>query len=239
VDPGLEGAEAARLLLDAGWRRSEPVQPPTTQLIDLRPSEEELWSGLYKSTRRYVNGSRRQGCTVREGSEGDLPVFFGILVETAARSGFIHRSLESYRDVYRAFAARGLARILIGSLPDGTPVSSKLILMSGPRAAQLYGGLSDAGTAARTGHFFEWEAIVRCKGFGASTFDMWGRSTAGIAHFKQGFGGRPVEYCGTFDLVTMPLARSAFLLARRGLVRVARRRRGLDGWSPGPVADGE
>ena len=103
-----------------------------------------------------------------------------------------------------------------------------MILFCGPRAAQIYGGLSDAGTAGRAGHFFEWEAIRYCKEQGATLFDMWGRSTKGIAHFKQGFGGRPVDYAGTFDLVTMPLARSAFLIARRGFVRLARRRRGLD-----------
>ena len=173
-----------------------------------------------------------------KGTSADLPVFYGILVETARRSGFIHRSLEGYRDVYRAFARDGRARILIGSLPDGTPVSSKMILFSGPRAAQLYGGLSDAGGAARAGHFFEWQAIVACKAAGATVFDMWGRSTAGIAHFKQGFGGRPVDYCGTFDLVTMPLARSAFLLARRGFVRLARRTRGLDGQASPAATDG-
>jgi lipid II:glycine glycyltransferase (peptidoglycan interpeptide bridge formation enzyme) len=238
VDPGLEGTEPARLLSDAGWRPSDAVQPQATQLIDLRPDEAALWSDVYKSSRRYVNGARRQGCTVREGGEADLPVFFDILVETARRSGFIHRSLETYRDVYRAFAAEGRARILIGSLPDGTPVSSKMLLSCGPRAAQLYGGLSDAGTAARSGHFFEWEAIVRSKAAGATLFDMWGRSTAGIAHFKQGFGGRPVDYCGTFDLVTMPLARSAFLAARRGFVRLARRRHGLDAAATAAGSDG-
>jgi peptidoglycan pentaglycine glycine transferase (the first glycine) len=227
ADPGLEGDEPARVLTASGWRPSDAVQPQTTQLIDLRPDEDALWSDVYKSTRRYVNGARKQGCTVREGSEADLPVFYGILVETAVRSGFIHRSIEAYRAVYRAFAASGRVRILIGSLPDGTPVSSKLIIFTSPRAAQLYGGLSDAGVATRSGHFFEWEAIRFCKAQGATLFDMWGRSTAGIAHFKQGFGGRPVDYTGTFDLVTMPLARSAFLVARRGLVRIARRRRGL------------
>ena len=83
ADPGLEGPEPARLLTDAGWRPSDAVQPQTTQLIDLRPEEDALWSDVYKSTRRYVNGARKQGCTVREGTESDLPVFYGILVETA------------------------------------------------------------------------------------------------------------------------------------------------------------
>jgi hypothetical protein len=96
-----------------------------------------------------------------EGREEDLPDLHRLLVETVRRSGFIPRSLEAYRDVYRAFAPGDWASLLIGRLPDGTAVSSKLILRSGGRDSQLYGGLSDAGAAARAGHFFEWEAIVR------------------------------------------------------------------------------
>jgi peptidoglycan pentaglycine glycine transferase (the first glycine) len=227
ADPGLEGDEHVATMLDAGWRPADAVQLTSTQLIDLTQDESELWSDVYKSSRRYVNGARKRGCTVREGGEGDLPVFYDILVETATRSGFIPRAFESYGDVYRAFARHGLARLLIGYLPDGTAVSSKLILTCGGRAAQLYGGLTDAGGEARAGHFFEWEAIVRCKAGGAQVFDMWGRSTGGIAHFKQGFGGRVVEYGGTFDLVVDPVMHTLYQRGRRVFVKLARRRRGL------------
>ncbi|MFV2065251.1 MAG: lipid II:glycine glycyltransferase FemX [Chloroflexota bacterium] len=227
ADPGLEGSEPGSLLAGAGWRPSDNVQLDSTQIIDLARSEEELWSDVYKSSRRYANGARKRGCTVREGDESALPVFYEILSETALRSGFIPRALEAYRDVYRAFAAKGDARILIGYLPDGSAVSSKLILTSGGRASQLYGGLTDAGGKARAGHFFEWEAIVRSKAAGATIFDMWGRSTPGIAHFKQGFGGRVVEYGGTWDLVLNAMVRALYVHGRRTFVRVARRRRGF------------
>jgi len=227
ADPGLEGTDHHPLMAAAGWQPSAALQPTTTQLIDLSKSEAELWSDVYKSSRRYANGARRAGCTVREGDEGDLEVFYDVLVETAQRSGFIPRALDAYRDVYRAFAAVGRAHLLIGSLPDGRPVSSKMILVSGPRAAQLYGGLTDAGGEARAGHLFEWEAIIRSKAAGAAVFDMWGRSTAGIAHFKQGFGGRVVEYGGTFDLVVHPAVHALFQRGRRAFVSLARRRRGL------------
>jgi lipid II:glycine glycyltransferase (peptidoglycan interpeptide bridge formation enzyme) len=240
ADPGLEGAEPARSLSEAGWQATEAVQLGTTQVIDLSKTEEELWSDVYKSSRRYANGARRRGCSVREGGEEYLPVFYAILVETAERSGFIPRAFEAYRDVYRAFAAVDRARILIGSLPDGTDVSSKLILVSGGRASQLYGGLTDAGGKERAGHLFEWEAIIRSKAAGADIFDMWGRSTKGIAHFKQGFGGRVVEYCGTWDLVVNPLVRNLYLRARRTWVSLARRRRGLDtsaDQAPAPSGD--
>jgi lipid II:glycine glycyltransferase (peptidoglycan interpeptide bridge formation enzyme) len=227
ADPGLEGTDHHRLMTAAGWRLTSPLQPTTTQLIDLAKTEAELWSDVYKSSRRYANGARKAGCTVREGGEAELPVFYDILVETSRRSGFIPRALQAYRDVYRAFAAAGRAHLLIGYLPDGRAVSSKLILVSGGRAAQLYGGLSDAGGEARAGHLFEWEAILRSKAGGAAVFDMWGRSTGGIAHFKQGFGGRVVEYGGTFDLVVNPTVHALYQRGRRTFVALARRRRGL------------
>ena len=237
ADPGLEGDAHDSLLAGAGWRRADAVQLTSTQLIDLTRSEEELWSDVYKSSRRYANGARKRGCLVREGSEADLQIFYDILVETAERSGFIPRAFEAYRDVYRAFAAQGRALLLIGSLPDGRDVSSKLILTCGGRASQLYGGLTDAGGEIRAGHFFEWQAIVRCKAAGARVFDMWGRSTPGIAHFKQGFGGRVVEYGGTWDLVVNPGVHALVQRGHRGLVWLARRRRGLDA-GPGGVIDG-
>ena len=114
-------------------------------------------------------------------------------------------------------------------------MSSKLILSCGGRAAQLYGGLTDAGGELRAGHLFEWEAIIRSRAAGARVFDMWGRSTPGIAHFKQGFGGRVVEYGGTFDLVIHPAAHTLVREGRRLLVGLARRRRGL-GPACGPRA---
>jgi lipid II:glycine glycyltransferase (peptidoglycan interpeptide bridge formation enzyme) len=227
ADPGLEGEAHGALLAACGWRPADAVQLSSTQVIDLTRSEDELWSDVYKSSRRYANGARKRGCLVREGGEEDLPVFYDILVETAIRSGFIPRALEAYRDVYRAFAAQGRALLLIGSLPDGTAVSSKLILTSGGRAAQLYGGLTDAGGETRAGHYFEWQAILRCKAAGARVFDMWGRSTPGIAHFKQGFGGRVVEYGGTWDLVVSPAVHALYRRSRRSFVWLARRRRGL------------
>jgi peptidoglycan pentaglycine glycine transferase (the first glycine) len=228
ADPGLEGPEPGSLLRAAGWRDSDALQLDSTQVIDLSKSEEELWSDVYKSSRRYANGARKRGCTVRDSGESDLEVFYEILAQTAKRSGFIPRALEAYRAVYRAFAANGNARILIGSLPDGSDVSSKMILTSGGRASQLYGGLTDEGGKARSGHFFEWEAIIRSKAAGAEVFDMWGRSTPGIAHFKLGFGGKVVEYGGTYDLVVNPMVRSLYVQGRRAFVRLARRSRGLD-----------
>lgn len=232
ADPGLEGEAHHPLFTSAGWEPADVVQLTSTQVIDLSLTEEELWHDVYKSSRRYANGARKKGCYVQEHGEEAMPVFYEILAETATRSGFIPRAMEAYADVYRAFAKAGDARILIGYLPDGTAVSSKMIVTSGGRMSQLYGGLTEVGSDARSGHFFEWEAITGSKAAGASVFDMWGRSTKGIAHFKAGFGGRVVEYGGTFDLVVNAPVRGLYQRARRTWVRLARRRSGLDPDTP-------
>ena len=137
VDPGLEGTGHHPLFAAAGWEPADVVQLTSTQIIDLSLTEEELWHDVYKSSRRYAIGARNKGCHVKEEGEEALPTFYDILAETATRSGFIRRAIEAYADVYRAFARVGNARILIGYLPDGTPVSSKMIVTSGRRMSQL------------------------------------------------------------------------------------------------------
>ena len=62
---------------------------------------------------------------------------------------------------------------------------------------------------------------------GATSYDLWGLATGGIAHFKAGFGGREVQYIGAWDLVLDRLGRAAYDSAQRGRVWVERRRHGL------------
>lgn len=215
AEPALEDGDAARLFAATGWRTSDPVQPPSTRLIELDRSEQSLWSDLYSSTRRHINRARKAGCTVREGDGSDIRILHAIVEETAGRAGFIPRPFEAYLHAYRVFSRAGKALLLIGSLPDGSIVSAKLILLSGPRASQVYGGISDRGFEERAGHFFEWEAIIRSRALGSRTFDMWGHPTPGIAYFKQGFGGRVVCHTGAWDLVRVPLLHGLVLHRRR------------------------
>lgn len=235
IDPALEGPGHGDLLRRAGWKAADPVQHDRSRLIDLARPEAELWSDLRSTARRYVNKARKTGCTVHQGGAGDLDTFFSIMVETAQRSGFIHRSEEAYRQVYEAYAPSDQARLLFAYLPDGRPAAAKMLLSCGGRVTQPYSGMTEAGGASRANYLLEWETIRRAAAAGETVYDMWGLANPGIAHFKAGFGGREVVYSGTWDLVTLPFLREALVRARRGYVRLARRRRGLAG---GPPADG-
>jgi lipid II:glycine glycyltransferase (peptidoglycan interpeptide bridge formation enzyme) len=223
-DGSLRGALRA-----AGWRGAQAIQPNATRIIDLRSDEDALWGELRKKWRQYVNKARAGGITVVDADRTRLSEFYRIYRETADRAGFLIRTEAAYRDVWDAFAPGGRARLLFAQTADGEPVATLFLVRSGQRVVEPYGGMTPAGAESRANYLLKWEAIRSSREAGATTYDLWGLATGGIAHFKTGFGGREVRYIGAWDLVLDPLGRQAYELAQRGRVWWARRRRGING----------
>jgi lipid II:glycine glycyltransferase (peptidoglycan interpeptide bridge formation enzyme) len=91
--------------------------------------------------------------------------------------------------------------------------------------------MTDEGADSRANYLLKWEAIVGFKRAGFATYDLWGLATGGIAQFKEGFGGRQVDYVGARDLPLRPaedaalrLLLPAYGLAQRTRLRLAGRR---------------
>jgi peptidoglycan pentaglycine glycine transferase (the first glycine) len=234
IDPEVEAdgpsdpAGALRAALaDAGWRPGPSVQPPSSRVIDLSGSEDDLWSDLRKKWRQYVNKARSQGVVVTELTGDPIGPFYEIYRETARRAGFLIRVQQAYRDVHAAFAPAGRARILFALAPDGTPLASLFLVRCGRRIVEPYGGMTAAGADLRANYLLKWEAIRRAREEGAAAYDLWGLAHPGIAHFKAGFGGREVRYVGGWDLVLDPLGRRVYEGAQGTRVRWARARAGL------------
>jgi lipid II:glycine glycyltransferase (peptidoglycan interpeptide bridge formation enzyme) len=236
IDPEIEldgphdpdGALRAALA-SSGWRPAPPIQPASTRLIDLRAEEEVLWGDLSKKWRQYVNKARSAGVVV-VGAEGErLPDFYRIYRETADRAGFLIRTEAAYRDVWEAFRPAGRARLLFAETADGEPLATLFLVRCGSRVVEPYGGMTTAGGESRANYLLKWEAIRSSREQGATSYDLWGLATGGIAHFKTGFGGREIRYIGAWDLVLDPLGRAVYETAGRARVWWARRRHGLAG----------
>jgi peptidoglycan pentaglycine glycine transferase (the first glycine) len=236
IDPEIEidgphDAEGSlrRAFRAAGWRPATPIQPNATRIIDLAPDEETLYADLRKKWRQYVNKARTAGITVSD-AEGDaLPEFYRVYRETADRAGFLIRTEQAYRDVWEAYRPTGNARLLFARRPDGTALATLFLVRSGTRVVEPYGGMTVEGGESRANYLLKWEAIRSSREQGATSYDLWGLATGGIAHFKTGFGGREVRYIGAWDLVLDPLGRQAYERAQQARVWWARRRSGLAG----------
>jgi lipid II:glycine glycyltransferase (peptidoglycan interpeptide bridge formation enzyme) len=188
---------------------------------------------MSKKHRQYVHKAEREGVTVTQLSPSAavdetaiaLADFYRIYADTAKRAGFAARVQDYYERVWNLFAPAGHARLFF-AIRDGERVATLFHFTCGDRAAEAYGGMTDAGADSRANYLLKWEAIRAFRAQGFASYDLWGIATGGIARFKEGFGGRQVDYVGARDL---PLRRAQdaalrVLLPAYGIAQRARLR---------------
>ena len=228
IDPEIEADgeldPAGRLraeLVRAGWRAAPSIQPPVTRVVDLRADEPALWSDLRTKWRQYVNKARSGGVTVVDAGEDRLDEFHAILVETARRAGTRVRAASAYRDVWDAFRPSGRARLLLAVGPDGDAQAALMLVRSGGRVVEPYGGMTAAGALTRANYLVKWEAIRGSREVGAVAYDMWGLVHPGIRQFKAGFGGREITFIGGWELPLDELGTTAYRTGAFAIERLA------------------
>lgn len=212
ADPETTSGEAyGASLLARPWREAPKVQPPTTRLIDLTRTEDELWSSLARKHRQYVSKAGREGVTVEQLDPGADPEttsaaladFDRIYRQTGERAGFAVRIPTYYQRLWAAFGREGRARLFF-AVASGERVATLLHLVCGDRIAEVYGGMTERGATSRANYLLKWEAIRAAQADGLRIYDLWGLATGGIRKFKEGFGGTEVTWVGARDL---PLSR--------------------------------
>jgi lipid II:glycine glycyltransferase (peptidoglycan interpeptide bridge formation enzyme) len=245
ADPEAEPSTPyGRALLDAPWRSAPKVQPPTTRVIDLTAGEDALRADLKRKHRQYVNKAERGGVTIErfDGSTHSevigpaLDDFNRIYRSTAERAGFVARQPFYYERVWSLFAPTGRVRLAFAVL-DGERVATIYHFTCGDRAVEAYGGMTDAGADARANYLLKWDAIAGFAREGFAVYDLWGLATGGIRQFKEGFGGREIEYVGARDLPLRAPIDAALRIAIPTYGFAQRARLRLAGRSPGEAAE--
>jgi len=219
VDPEAAPESAyGAALLSAPWRAADKVQPPRTRIIDLSLTDDELRAGMRRKHRQYVNKAERSGVAVEWLDHGSVGIgqaladFYRIYTFTAERAGFVTRAQRYYERAWELFAPDDRARLLFATL-DGERVATLFCFVCGDRVAEAFGGMNDAGADSRANYLLKWEAIRGSRERGAASYDLWGLATGGIAQFKEGFGGRQVDYVGARDWPLQPAAASVLRVA--------------------------
>jgi lipid II:glycine glycyltransferase (peptidoglycan interpeptide bridge formation enzyme) len=231
VDPeATPDSPLGQALLAAPWRTAQKVQPPRTRLIDLAPPADELRAAMKKKHRQYVAKAEREGISVEwfdgtSDATGALDDFYRIYAHTAERAGFVARARDYYDRVWRLFAPTGHVSLAFATR-DGERLATLFHFTVGDRAAEAFGGMTDEGADARANYLLKWASIIGFKERGFAVYDLWGLATGGIAQFKEGFGGRQVDYVGARDLPLRPAEDAAFrlLLPAYGMAQRARLR---------------
>jgi len=215
IDPDVEAEAqpAIACLRAAGFRPApEQVQYRSTVLVDLRAGEDELLARMSSTWRRYIKKAAREGVTIRAGGVADLPRFYALYQETAARDRFIIRPYHYYERYFSLLARAGLAELFLAEV-DGRPEAALVPFRLATRAWYIWGASSTAGQKAHAAYLLQWHTMRWAREQGCTTYDLWGAPDdpsdatdplAGVYYFKRGFGGHHVRWAGAYDYVVHP-----------------------------------
>ncbi|MBI4035604.1 peptidoglycan bridge formation glycyltransferase FemA/FemB family protein [Candidatus Daviesbacteria bacterium] len=210
VEPDIE-IDNAQLKIDNSFHASlKPLFTKYNFILDLTKPEEELLKNMNQKTRYNIKVAQKREVKVEERTDEEaFEIYLKLYFETTNRQGFHGHNANYHRRVWQTLKMAGMARLLI-AFYQKEPLTAWMLLNFGNTLYYPYGGSSKAHPEVMANNLVAWEAIKLGKKLNLKQFDMWGALGPdanpkdpwfGFHKFKQGYGGRLVEYIGTYDLV--------------------------------------
>jgi peptidoglycan pentaglycine glycine transferase (the first glycine) len=234
LEPRIDADSPAASLFGRLRADPRPVQVGQTRLVELT-DDESLMASFDKDTRYAVRRSQREGVAVRVLTDATdttpIDALHALVLETQRRAGFPRPPLERYRIARHGHGCAG--RAWIGAARRGDErLASGMLVVEGDRSFYLFAG-SQREAQGEPKHYasylLQWEMMRRARELGSLVHDLWGIAPSGagpehawhgVGLFKKGFGGREVEWAGTWDVVIDPTLyrlRSAIGMARSAI----------------------
>lgn len=187
-----------------------PLFAKYTFQIDLTQPEEKLFANLSSKTRYNVNLALKKGVKIFENSSQEgMEQYLEILQETTHRQGFYAHSPQYFKDMWQVLGKSGMIRIFNAVYQDTILVSWVMFIFNNT-FYYPYGASRQIHRDVMASNLMMWEMIRQGQQLGCSKFDMWGslgpdpdkkHPWFGFHRFKKGYGGKLVEFLGSYDLV--------------------------------------
>jgi len=200
------------------------VQPPSTVLIDLNLTPDELLAAMHKKNRYNIRLAERKGVQVRSAGDDELDRWYDLYRETALRDRI---TIHPFRYYHRLFElARGSTRLslhLYLAEHENDLLAGIIVAEFGDQATYLYGASSNVKRSLMPNYALQWKAILQAREAGITSYDLFGVPPAddpdhpmhGLYRFKTGFGGRLVHRAGSWDVVIRPMRYNAYRFAEQ------------------------
>ncbi len=188
-------------------------------LLDLTKDEDQLLAAMHPKTRYNIRLAQKKGVRVYESTrDSDFEIYLKLYFETTRRQKYFGHTPHYHRLMWETLKPAGMTRVLIARYQKpGTrnqvPLVAWMLLNFGDTIYYPYGGSSTEHKEVMASNLVAWEAIRFGKKMKLKTFDMWGALPPqtkesdpwyGFHRFKAGYGGKHIQYVGTYDLVLRP-----------------------------------
>ena len=207
-----EGAE--KVLKSSGAKPGRRFFTPSTFVIDLTRTEEELLTLMHPKTRYNIRVADKHGVEVKEeNSEKAFNEYLDLMDATTKRQGFYAHTENYHRLMWEKLHNSGIARLLVARY-KGEPLITWILFVWKDTLYYPYGASSETNRNVMASYKMMFEAMKFGKSLELSRFDLWGREEGkGFTKFKEGFGPEVVEFIGTWDLVINPPVYRAYRIA--------------------------
>lgn len=178
---------------------------PTTFVIDLTKSEDELMKGFSSKTRYNVRYSKRKGVSVEiDNSKKAFEKYLALTRETVKRQKFYSHTEKYHRLMWKHLRKAGIADLLVAK--HNKKILATWILFSWDDTLYYpYGASTHKHKNLQFNSAMMWAAIKYGKSKSLKKFDLWGREEGkGFTKFKEGFNPRIKRFIGTWDYVISP-----------------------------------
>ena len=198
-------------------------------VLDIRPSDEELFANFKMTWRQNVRSAERKGVIIREAAnDADFDVYYELLKITSERDAFFIHNKDYHRKIFHQFASQGDAVLYLAE-HEGEPIAAKMLIRFGDWCWDMYGASSNNKRNLKPTYLLQYRCIQWAKARGCSYFDFRtipeilepGEEMWGVYEYKKGFGGFSRLNMPTQDYVYRPLIYYAW----RKLVEIRRARR--------------
>ncbi len=197
LDSARDDIEKRGFRLD-GW----PLLASKTLRVDLRPSEEKILESFDKDTRyciRQVSNHKPQ--TTINNYDG----FYEIWKKSSKRKNLWIPSKKDYNSLIECFGKKVFSVCIDNN-------AGALILIHDKCAYYYYAGATKEGNKNNLPYAVVWEAMKIAKKKGCKIWDFEGiydsrfpnKGWLGFTRFKKGFGGREIEFAGSYKKWRLP-----------------------------------
>lgn len=163
-------------------------------LVDLSPSEGEIWSKLESRTRSGIRRAQRRGVkSIEVEGKSELREYYALYQLTMREHGSPCHPYTFFEELWNAFSPAGLIKILLGCVNEKIIAGAVFFLNNG-RIHYWSGATLEEARNMSAGNLIFWDIILQGKKMGCHSLDM-GRTRpgTGVDFFKRGWGGKPIE----------------------------------------------
>ncbi len=195
----------------------DTLQPPSTMMVDLRPSPDEIMAAMKQKTRYNIRLAAKKGVAVRTGTKADIPAFIRMMHITGQRDGFGVRAPDYYRAAYELFKETNQVELFLAAYEE-RPLAGVMVFKNGPTAYNLFSASNNEERNRMPNYAVQWAVIEWAKAQGCIHYDLWGVPDAsfdeleanfterrdglwGVYRFKRGFAGSIRRTVGPVDRI--------------------------------------